>query len=79
MVVSSKCTIFVMPNNSKVFFLRRARLLLTIFVGHFLCLIACKKNIRLSFLRNISSSEKILLLFGDTGNDSRFSVYNAKQ
>nr|DAE60519.1 MAG TPA: hypothetical protein [Caudoviricetes sp.] len=39
------------------------------------------ENTRLSFLRNISSSEKILLLFGDTGNGSRFSVYNynAKQ
>nr|DAR05924.1 MAG TPA: hypothetical protein [Bacteriophage sp.] len=50
-------------------------------VGLFLCPTACIKNTRLSFLRNISSSEKILLLFGDTGNDSRLSVYNynAKQ
>nr|DAU39122.1 MAG TPA: hypothetical protein [Bacteriophage sp.] len=70
-----------MPNNSKVFFLRRARLSLTILVRLFFMPNCLYKNTRLFFLRNISSSEKILLLFGDTGNDSRFSVYNynAKQ
>jgi hypothetical protein len=36
------CT-FVVPNNSKVFFLRRARLSLTILDGLFLCQIACMK------------------------------------
>ena len=72
---------FVMPNNSKVFFLRRARLSLTILAGLFFMPNRLYENTRLSFLRNISSSEKILLLFGDTGNGSRFSVYNynAKQ
>lgn len=75
------CSIFVTPNNSKVFFLRRARLSLTILAGLFFMPNCLYENTRLSFLRNISSSEKILLLFGDTGNDSRFSVYNcnAKQ
>lgn len=67
------CCTFVTPNNSKVFFLRRARLSLTILAGLFFMPNCLYENTRLSFLRNISSSEKILLLFGDTGNDSRFS------